>query len=123
MEKFSNRTFESLRNIKFLPSKQDLERGGRENSPRLRMKRKKESGGGSPPPKKITEQKLASDTGVGGRMGVLWTKERVEKFEKCSPPFFIIRLPSSISEVSTLPRNPREPLYDINQPPLINGRS
>lgn len=54
---------------------------------------------------------------------MLWMKERVEKFEKCSPPFFIIRLPSSISEVSTLPRNPREPLYDINQPPLINGRS
>lgn len=54
---------------------------------------------------------------------MLWMKERVEKFEKCSPPFFIIQLPSSISEVSTLPRNPREPLYDINQPPLINGRS
>lgn len=54
---------------------------------------------------------------------MLWMKERVEKFEKCSPPFFIIRLPSSISEVSTLPRNPREPLYDINQLPLINGRS
>lgn len=43
LEKFSNRTFESLRDIKFL-SKQDLERGGRENSPRLRIKRKKEKG-------------------------------------------------------------------------------
>lgn len=43
LEKFSNRTFESLRDIKFL-SKQDLERGGRENFPRLRMKRKKEKG-------------------------------------------------------------------------------
>lgn len=51
-----------------------------------------------------------------------------EKFEKCTAPFFIIRLPSSISEgekksvyVTAESVTRAEPLYNINQPPLING--
>lgn len=74
------------------------------------------------PRKNYRGERLASNTGVC-QSGEEWEsspredgrmKEREgrgrEKFEKCTAPFFIIRLPSSISEggkrVSTLPRNP-----------------
>lgn len=56
-----------------------------------------------------------------------WKREEGggEKFEKCTAPFFIIRLPSSISEggkrVSTLPRNPwpAPSLFTILTNPLL----
>lgn len=74
------------------------------------------------PRKNYRGERLASNTGVcqsgeewesspreDGRMKERGGRGR-EKFEKCTAPFFIIRLPSSISEggkrVSTLPRNP-----------------
>lgn len=86
---------------------------------------------------KITEARLASNTGVcqsgeewesspreDGRMKERGGRGR-EKFEKCTAPFFIIRLPSSISEggkrVSTLPRNPwpAPSLFTILTNPLL----
>lgn len=90
------------------------------------------------PRKNYRGERLASNTGVcqsgeewesspreDGRMKERGGRGR-EKFEKCTAPFFIIRLPSSISEggkrVSTAESVTRaEPLYNINQPPLING--
>lgn len=92
------------------------------------------------PRKNYRGERLASNTGVC-QSGEEWEsspredgrmKEREgrgrEKFEKCTAPFFIIRLPSSISEgekksvyVTAESVTRAEPLYNINQPPLING--
>lgn len=89
------------------------------------------------PRKNYRGERLASNTGVcqsgeewesspreDGRMKERGGRGR-EKFEKCTAPFFIIRLPSSISEggkrVSTLPRNPwpAPSLFTILTNPLL----